>query len=161
MEKTHGTKTQVRCSEEARTRGRAEWKGERDAEIKEQIVLRVGHAGSWRTNREEITQTTVCIRNDGATRDTERQARVGATMNQQAQELNERVKSPESLITENQKRTESRMNQTQEAIPTDTPDAAEYISDVQTVFDESPSGCQREVQIGHVEDQLMNGKTKE
>ena len=71
-------KTQVRCSEEARTRGRAEWKGERDAEIKEQIVLRVGHAGSWRTNREEIIQTTVCIRNDSATRDSERQARVGS-----------------------------------------------------------------------------------
>ena len=85
---------------------------------------------------------------------------LGATMNQQAQELNERVKSPESPITENQKRTESRMNQTQEATPTDTPDAAEYISDVQTVFDESPRGCQREVETGHVEDQLMNGKTK-
>ena len=44
--------------------------------------------------------------------------------------------------------------------PTDTTDAAEDRIDVPTVFDESPRGCQREVETGHVEVQLTNGKTK-
>ena len=50
------------------------------------------------------------------------------------------------------------MDQTEEAIRLTQTDAAEDRSDVPTVFDESPRGCQREVEIGDVEDQLMNGK---
>ena len=55
---------------------------------------------------------TTCIREDCATRD----AGVGQKMNKHVLGENERLKSPEALITENQKRTENRMGQTEEAI---------------------------------------------
>ena len=79
-------------------------------------------------------------------------------MNQQVHEPYEGLGSLESLITEKSEEHREQDGSNGGSHPTDTTDAAEDRSDVPTVFDESPRGCQREVEIGDVEDQLMNGK---
>ena len=79
-------------------------------------------------------------------------------MNQQVHEPNKGLGSLESLITEKSEEHREQDGSNGGSHPTDTTDAAEDRSDVPTVFDESPRGCHREVEIGDVEDQLMNGK---
>ena len=83
----------------------------REAEIEEQIsLILVRHANRRRTKRESA-HSTGCIREDCADMQVLEQK-----MNQQVLEQNERLKSLELLITEYQKGTENRMDQTEEAI---------------------------------------------
>ena len=80
-------------------------------------------------------------------------------MNQQVHEPIEGLGSLESLITEKSEEHREQDGSHGGSHPTDTTDAAEDGSDVLTVFDESPRGCQREEWIlATLRDQLMNGK---
>ena len=93
-----------------------ERKMERETKIEEQInLIPVRHADRRRTKRESA-QTTGCIREDCAARAKERDAGVGAKTEPACTRTKRKTQEPGGTHHRKSKRTENRMDQTEEAI---------------------------------------------
>ena len=131
--------------------------GWRDAEIEEQISFHLSDMQVDGEQSEKVSKPPFAFGNVAQQETRKGMQVLEQTVNQQVHEQNQRLWSLESLITENQKRTEN-SGSNGGSHPSDTTDAAEDRSDVPAVFVEGPRRYQREVETGHAVEQLMSEK---